>query len=64
MEEPRPEFVTDEHLQFLDDLRESGETNMFGAAPYLSDVFELSKQEARKVLTYWMQTFGTRKDRG
>jgi hypothetical protein len=37
--------------------------NMFGAAPYLSDVFDLSQQEARKALTYWMQTFGTRKDR-
>ena len=64
MEEPRPEFLTDEHLAFLDELRESGEINMFGAAPYLSDVFDLSKQEARKVLTYWMQTFGTRKDKG
>lgn len=58
MEEPRPEFVTDEHLRFLDELRESGEINMFGAAPYLADVFDLSQQEARKVLTYWMKTFG------
>ena len=49
---------------FLDELRESGEINMFGAAPYLSDAFDLSEQEARKVLTYWMQTFGTRKDKG
>jgi hypothetical protein len=32
-EEPRPEFLTDEHFQFLDELRESGEINMFGAAP-------------------------------
>jgi uncharacterized protein YciI len=62
-EEPRPEFVTDEHLEFLDELRESGEINMFGAAPYLSDIFDLSTQEARKVLTYWMQTFRTQKDR-
>jgi hypothetical protein len=64
MEEPRPEFVTDERLQFLDELRESGEINMFGAAPYLSNIFDLSEQEARKTLTYWMQTFGTRKDKG
>ena len=62
-EDPRPEFVTDEHLQFLDELRESGEINMFGAAPYLSNIFDLSKQEARKALTYWMQTFGTRKQK-
>ena len=64
MEEPRPEFVTDEHLRFLDELRESGEINLFGAAPYLSNIFDLSEQEARKTLTYWMQTFGTRKDKG
>jgi len=63
-EEARPEFVTDEHLQFLDELRESGEINMFGAAPYLSNIFDLSEQEARKALTYWMQTFGARKDKG
>ena len=36
----RPEFVTDEHLQFLDELRESGITNMWGGASYLSDDFD------------------------
>jgi len=63
MEEPKPDFVTDEHLQFLDELRESGEINMFGAAPYLSNIFDLSEQEARKALTYWMWTFTTRKQK-
>jgi hypothetical protein len=63
MEENRPEFVTDEHLRFLDELRESGEINMFGAAPYLSNIFDLSEQEARKALTYWMQTFANRKQK-
>lgn len=57
----KPNFVTEEHLEYLDDLRESGVTNMFGATPYLMAEFpELSKQEARKVLTYWMETFSTR----
>jgi hypothetical protein len=60
-EEPRPEFVTDEHLRFLDALRESGQTNMFGAAPYIADLFEIPMQQARIILTYWMQTFGNRK---
>jgi hypothetical protein len=64
MEIPRPEFVTDEHLRFLDALRESGEINMFGAAPYIADVFDLSNQEARKILAFWMQTFGARKQKG
>lgn len=31
----RPEIVTEEHLKFLDRLRESGATNMYGASPYL-----------------------------
>jgi hypothetical protein len=57
----RPEFVTDEHLVYLDELRESGETNMFGARPYLMEEFdELSKTEAEVVLTYWMKTFSER----
>ena len=55
----RPEFVTDKILEFLDDLRESGETNMYGARPYvLRDFPELTKREAGKVLSYWMKTFG------
>lgn len=57
---PRPSIVTDEHLTFLDDLRESGEVNMFGARPELIDEFDLSKQDAKAVLSYWMQSFGER----
>jgi uncharacterized protein YciI len=58
--EERPEFVTDEHLEYLDELRESGVTNMFGAAPYVEDEFELTREQARRVLTYWMHTFSER----
>ena len=58
----KPDFCTDEHLDFLDDLQESGETNMFGAAPYLREEFDdLTKDEARKITVYWMKTF-PRKD--
>lgn len=56
----RPEGCTDEMLNFLDDLRESGITNMFGAAPYLAREYGISKAEARSVLSYWMQTFSER----
>lgn len=57
----RPEFVSDEHLEFLDELRESGETNMFGARPYLMRYFPgLSKEEAGDVLSYWMSSFSER----
>jgi hypothetical protein len=53
-----PDFVKVEYLEYLDDLRESGETNMFGARPYLMREYpELSKQEASTVLAHWMQCF-------
>jgi hypothetical protein len=57
---PKPEIVTEEHLQYLDELRESGETNMYGARPYLIQEFGLSKDDAATVLSYWMKTFGER----
>lgn len=42
------------YFKFLDALRESGATNMFGAAPYLQESFSLSKGEAREILQEWM----------
>lgn len=56
----RPDFVTDEMLEFLDELRESGDTNMFGATPYIQSAFPLERVEARAVLVYWMDTFSER----
>jgi len=61
MMKEKPEFVTDEMLEFLDELRDSGDTNMFGARPYVMAEFpELSEKEAARVLTYWMETFSER----
>lgn len=54
----RPTFITDEHLEYLDNLRDSGVTNMFGAGQYLETEFNLTRPVAREILTYWMQTFG------
>jgi hypothetical protein len=54
----RPDFVKSEHLEFLDNLRKSGKTNMFGATPYLVKRFCLKEKEARQILSYWMETFG------
>jgi hypothetical protein len=57
----KPEFVTDDMLEYLDDLRESGITNMFGARPYIEDEFpDLTSKEAGEVLIYWMYTFSER----
>jgi hypothetical protein len=45
---------------FLDELRESGSINMFGAAPYVADAFGVSKYEARDLVIKWMDTFAER----
>lgn len=46
--------------EFLDELRESAITNMFGATPYIVDEFEVSRQEAGLLLTSWMGSYETR----
>jgi hypothetical protein len=65
-ESKRPEGITDAYLEYLDKLRASGVTNMFGAGRYLERKFpELagdnsfhSSSKAQAVLSYWMSTFG------
>ena len=52
----KPAGCTDEHLVYLDDLRDSGATNMFGARPYLVNEFGLDKNLAGEILSYWMGT--------
>ena len=59
----RPEIVTDEHLTYLDELRESGETNMFGAPAFIEDEFDVSKSEALDITSYWMATYEERQDK-
>ena len=54
----RPATVTTEHLEYLDELRESGITNMFGARSYIEDEFDVSTREATEILSYWMKSFG------
>ena len=46
------------YFKFLNELRESGTINMFGAAPFLEDEFpELNRQEAKEVFYEWMESF-------
>jgi len=42
---------------FIDALREGGKINMFGAAPYLADAFDLERREAVVISAAWMETF-------
>ena len=45
------------YFDFIDELRESGVTNMFGAVPYLMDEFILDNEEAKDILVRWMESF-------
>jgi len=50
-----------EVFTFLDDLQESGRTNMFGASPYVQAEFsELSRKESQDLVGKWMETYETR----
>ncbi len=53
--------MKEQYFEFLDDLRESGVTNMLGAGPYLQTAFGLSRYEAKDIVIEWMQTFSQRK---
>jgi hypothetical protein len=50
----------EEYFVYLDNIRETGAINMFGAAPYLQDAFGLSRYEARDILLEWIDTFSER----
>jgi len=57
----KPFNLTDEHLEYLDNLREDGIVNMFGARPYLQVAYpELTKKQSGDILSYWMKTFSER----
>ena len=49
--------MKEDMFEFLNTLKESGQINMFGAAPVLVDVFGINKFEAREVLADWMKSF-------
>jgi len=46
-----------DYFEYLTNLRDSGVTNMFGAAVYLQRDFGLSRQESRDILLKWMESF-------
>ena len=57
----KEDFITEDHLNYLDELQESGVTNMLGAASYIQDMFlSLSMNESREVLNYWMESWSER----
>ena len=53
-----------EYYVYLEELRQSGVTNMFGAAPYLQEEFDLSRKEAREILINWMNNYEELEEKG
>jgi hypothetical protein len=49
--------LTNEHYDYLIALRDSGETNMWGAAPYLQNEFGLTYADAKDILIEWIKSF-------
>jgi hypothetical protein len=47
----------EQYYNYLNELRDSGKTNMFGASSYLQDEFDLSRYEAKDILMSWMKSF-------
>ena len=53
------------YFDYLERLRQSGETNMCGAAPYLQSEFpelRYDKDKAGEILLAWIKTFDERGD--
>lgn len=51
-------YNKEEIFEYLDALRESGETNMFGASNYLMNRFGMDRTEAIQSFTYFLANYG------
>lgn len=56
----KPDCCKEIHLNYLDELQQSGITNMYGAESYLVKEFNLPQSEARNILRYWMFIYNDR----
>lgn len=64
-DKPKVDLKFDEkYYTYLDGLRISGVTNMYGASPYLQRKYGLDRQKAIDVLADWMKTFEKRNPKG
>jgi hypothetical protein len=46
-----------EALEYLNEMRMKGDINMFGASPFLEAEFEVTREEALRLLVLWMENF-------
>ena len=50
-------MTTNKYWIYLENLRRSGRTNMFGSASYLRDEFDLTDNEAVAIVSDWMEHY-------
>lgn len=50
-------LMPEEYDIYLEGLRRSGVTNMFGASKYLEYEFGLNKKDAKEILASWMKDY-------
>ncbi len=48
-------MLTQEHHEYLIQLRDSGETNMWGATPYIEREFGVPHVDAKAILLEWIK---------
>ncbi len=49
--------TNEEAFEYLVELRDTGETNMYGAVPYLMREFAVTKNVGKELLFAWFATF-------
>lgn len=49
-----------QYFKYLDELRASGATNMWGAAAWLERAFKLRPKQANDITSLWQKTFSTK----
>lgn len=49
--------ISNEVFLYLEELRESGEINMYESPRYVAETFDVSKSMARKLVTTWMENY-------
>jgi len=59
-DQTEPESEYEHYFIYLDQLQESGITNMFGARPYLQRRYGLDQHKAHTVLKAWMESYDQR----
>ena len=42
---------------YLEEIRDGGSINMFGAAPLLESEFDMGRNDARAALVWWMEQY-------